>query len=80
MPGYGIVRVVEGIVGRLHFSASSPIRCPIHFLGERTSRVVFRTRPTLFQGPIKQRMFKTDVAASFLALDPFVTEDLLAFG
>jgi hypothetical protein len=35
---------------------------------------------TVFQGPIKQSAFKTDVVASFLALDPFVTKDLLAFG
>ena len=34
----------------------------------------------VFQGPIKQGTFKTDVVASFLALDPFVTKDLLAFG
>src|SRR5271165_6873147 len=37
------------------------------------------SRP-VFQGPIKQGTFKTDVGASFLALDPFVTKDLLAFG
>jgi hypothetical protein len=30
----------------------------------------------VFQGPIKQGVFKTDVVASFLALDPFVTKDL----
>jgi hypothetical protein len=34
----------------------------------------------VFQGPIKQGTFKTDVVASFLALDPFVTKNLLAFG
>jgi hypothetical protein len=34
----------------------------------------------VFQGPIKQGAFKTAVVASFLALDPFVTTDLLAFG
>jgi hypothetical protein len=34
----------------------------------------------VFQGPIKQGAFKTDVAASFFALDPFVTKDLFAFG
>ena len=31
------------------------------------------------QDPINQGTFKTDIAASFLALDPFVTKDLLAF-
>jgi hypothetical protein len=30
--------------------------------------------------PIHQGTLKTDVAASFLALDPFVTKDLLALG
>jgi hypothetical protein len=40
----------------------------------------FQPGPPVFQGPIKQGVFKTDVVAGFLALDPFVTKDLLAFG
>ena len=34
---------------------------------------------SVFQDPIDQGTFKIDVAASFLALDPFVTKDLFAF-
>ena len=35
---------------------------------------------SVFQDPINQGAFKTDVVTSFLALDPFVRKDLLAFG
>ena len=34
----------------------------------------------VFQNPIKQGTFKTYVVTSFLAFNPFVTKDLLAFG
>ena len=37
------------------------------------------SRP-VFQNPIEQGAFKTYVVANPLALDPFVTKDLLAFG
>ena len=39
----------------------------------------FEPGRSVFQCPIKQGVFKTDVVASFLALDPFMTKDLLAF-
>jgi hypothetical protein len=47
-------------------------------LGEASS-ILEPDRP-VYDDPIHEGAFKTDVAASFLALDPFVTKDLVAFG
>src|SRR5258705_5408784 len=45
--------------------------------GSHLLETFFEPGRPVFQGPIKQGVFKTDVVASFLALDPFVTKDLL---
>ena len=42
------------------------------------TRSSFAPGRSVFQDPIDQGTFKIDVAASFLALDPFVTKDLFA--
>jgi hypothetical protein len=34
----------------------------------------------VFENPIKQGLFKTDVVPRLLAFDPFVAEDFLALG
>jgi Uncharacterized protein conserved in bacteria (DUF2255) len=40
----------------------------------------FAPSRSVFHNPINQGTFKTYVVASFLAFNPFVTKDLLAFG
>lgn len=39
----------------------------------------FAPGSAVFDDPIRQGAFKTDVVAGFLGLDPFVAENLLAF-
>jgi hypothetical protein len=47
---------------------------------ERLTVSFFAPGRPVFHGPVKQGAFKTYVVASFLALVPSVTKDLLAFG
>jgi len=35
---------------------------------------------SMFQDPIEERLFKADIAPGFLALDPFVFQNLFALG
>jgi hypothetical protein len=46
---------------------------------QQAASLIEPSRP-VFHNPIEQGTFKTYIVANLLALDPFVTKDLLAFG
>ena len=72
---------VQQVVPPVPEEAKFPIIYPDLRLDYKVATLPFSAPGrAVFQASIKQRAFKTDVAASFLALDPFVTKDFLAFG
>jgi hypothetical protein len=73
-------QMVDQGSGAIHMSRAKP--------GDRTAcnpaspclrAVSFAPSRSVFHNPINQGTFKADVVASFLAFNPFVTKDLLAF-
>ena len=48
--------------------------------GHRLLLPLLTPRGAVFYDPVEERLFKADVVAGFLALDPFVAQDFFALG